>query len=42
MCLQRAPEKYIMGAMAPAGAALDRAGLHNFFRRVVIKPKEKG
>jgi hypothetical protein len=27
MCLRRAPEKYIAGAKAPAGAALDRAGL---------------
>jgi hypothetical protein len=27
MCLRRAPEKYITGAMAPVGAALDRAGL---------------
>jgi hypothetical protein len=27
MCLRRAPEKYISGAKAPAGAALDRAGL---------------
>jgi hypothetical protein len=27
MCLWRAPEKYITGAMAPVGAALDRAGL---------------
>jgi hypothetical protein len=27
MCLRRAPEKYIVGAKAPAGAALDRAGL---------------
>jgi hypothetical protein len=25
MCLRRAPEKYITGAMAPVGAALDRA-----------------
>jgi hypothetical protein len=25
MCLRRAPEKYIAGAKAPAGAALDRA-----------------
>jgi hypothetical protein len=29
MCLQRAPEKYIEGAKAPAGAALDRAGLRH-------------
>jgi hypothetical protein len=29
MCLRRAPEKYIAGAKAPAGAALDRAGLDN-------------
>jgi hypothetical protein len=29
MCLQRAPEKYIAGAKAPAVAALDRAGLDN-------------
>jgi hypothetical protein len=28
MCLRRAPEKYIAGAKAPAGAALDRAALH--------------
>jgi hypothetical protein len=27
MCLRRAPEKYITGAMAPVGAALDRAGV---------------
>jgi hypothetical protein len=27
MCLRRAPEKYIMGVMAPVGAALDRADL---------------
>jgi hypothetical protein len=27
MCLRRAPEKYIAGAKAPAGAALDRAVL---------------
>jgi hypothetical protein len=25
MCLRRAPEKYITSAMAPVGAALDRA-----------------
>jgi hypothetical protein len=25
MCSRRAPEKYITGAMAPVGAALDRA-----------------
>jgi hypothetical protein len=29
MCLRRAPEKDIAGAKAPAGAALDRAGLDN-------------
>jgi hypothetical protein len=29
MCLRRAPEKYIAGAKAPAGSALDRAGLDN-------------
>jgi hypothetical protein len=29
MCLRRAPEKYIAGALAPASAALDRAGLDN-------------
>jgi hypothetical protein len=29
MCLRRAPEKYIAGDKAPAGAALDRAGLDN-------------
>jgi hypothetical protein len=29
MCLQRAPEKYITGAMALVGAALDRADLDN-------------
>jgi hypothetical protein len=29
MCLRKAPEKYIAGAKAPAGAALDRAGLEN-------------
>jgi hypothetical protein len=27
MCLRRAPEKYIAGAKAPAGAALYRAGI---------------
>jgi hypothetical protein len=27
MCLRRAPEKYIAGAKAPAGTALDRAAL---------------
>jgi Zn ribbon nucleic-acid-binding protein len=27
MCLRRAPEKYIAGAKAPAGSALDRAAL---------------
>jgi hypothetical protein len=27
MCLRRAPEKYITGAIAPVGAALDRAGI---------------
>jgi hypothetical protein len=27
MCLRRAPEKYIAGAKAPVGAALDRAAL---------------
>jgi hypothetical protein len=27
MCLRRAPEKYIAGAKAPAGAALDRAAI---------------
>jgi hypothetical protein len=27
MCLRRAPEKYIAGAKAPAGTALDRADL---------------
>jgi hypothetical protein len=27
MCLRRAPEKYIAGAKAPVGAALDRAGI---------------
>jgi hypothetical protein len=29
MCLRRAPVKDIAGAKAPAGAALDRAGLDN-------------
>jgi hypothetical protein len=29
MCLWNAPEKYIAGAKAPAGAALDRAALDN-------------
>jgi hypothetical protein len=29
MCLRRASEKYIPGAKAPTGAALDRAGLDN-------------
>jgi hypothetical protein len=27
MCLRRAPGKYITGAMAPVGAALDRAAV---------------
>jgi hypothetical protein len=27
MCLRRAPEKYITGAMVPVGAALDRAAI---------------
>jgi hypothetical protein len=27
MCLRRAPEKYIAGAKASAGAALDRAAI---------------
>jgi hypothetical protein len=27
MCLRRAPENYNTGAMAPVGAALDRAGV---------------
>jgi hypothetical protein len=30
MCLRRAPEKYIAGALAPAGASLDRADLRYF------------
>jgi hypothetical protein len=30
MCLRRAPEKYLTGAMAPVGAALDRAGLEPY------------
>jgi hypothetical protein len=30
MCLRRVPEKYITGAMAPVGAALDRAALGAF------------
>jgi hypothetical protein len=29
MCLRRAPEKYIAGAKASAGASLDRAVLNN-------------
>jgi hypothetical protein len=29
MCLRRAPEKYIVGAKAAAGAALDRAALES-------------
>jgi hypothetical protein len=32
MCLRRAPEKYIAGAKAPAGSALDMAGLDSRFR----------
>jgi hypothetical protein len=31
MCLRRAPEEYIAGAKAPAGAALDRAALEHTF-----------
>jgi hypothetical protein len=27
LCLRRVPEKYITGAMAPVGSALNRAGL---------------
>jgi hypothetical protein len=34
MCLRRAPEKYIAGSKAPAGAALDRAGIHFCYRRL--------
>jgi hypothetical protein len=34
MCLRRAPEKYIAGAKAPPGAALDRAGLDLFFGKI--------
>jgi hypothetical protein len=36
MCLRRAPEKYIAGAKAPAGAALDRAVLEDFTRDEVV------
>jgi hypothetical protein len=35
MCLRRAPEKYITGAMAPVGAALDRAELFHCFNYYV-------
>jgi Zn ribbon nucleic-acid-binding protein len=40
MCLRRAPEKYIAGAKAPVGAALDRAALDykNILERGCIKP----
>jgi hypothetical protein len=31
MCLRRAPEKYIAGTKAPAGAALDRAALESTY-----------
>jgi hypothetical protein len=34
MCLRRAPEKYIAGAKAPAGAALNRAALQPCMRLV--------
>jgi hypothetical protein len=39
MCLRRASEKYIAGAKAPGGAALDRAALDSQFSRgsVVVK-----
>jgi hypothetical protein len=33
MCLRRAPQKYIAGAMAPTGAALDRAVIYNIYHR---------
>jgi hypothetical protein len=36
MCLRRAPEEYITGAMSPVGAALDRAGLL-YLARVIVK-----
>jgi hypothetical protein len=34
MCLRRAPEKYIPGAMAPVDAALDRAALEDLMVKV--------
>jgi hypothetical protein len=37
MCLWRAPEKDITGAMAPVGAALDRAGL-GYYELKMHKP----
>jgi hypothetical protein len=36
MCLRRAPEKYIAGAKAPAGAALDRAALKGQTRAIKL------
>jgi hypothetical protein len=38
MCLWRATEKYITSAMAPVGAALDRAGLENVGTSASHKP----
>jgi hypothetical protein len=41
MCLRRAPEKYITGAMAPVGAALDRAGVDIPYDNGVIGCREE-
>jgi hypothetical protein len=41
MCLRRALEKYITGAMAPVGAALDRAALRRPTRERPILSSER-
>jgi hypothetical protein len=43
MCLRRAPEKYIAGAKAPAGAALDRADLDSWLKDngTVVSPMHR-
>jgi hypothetical protein len=38
MCLRRAPKKYITGAMAPVGAALDRAALDSYLGSTRFEP----
>jgi hypothetical protein len=37
MCLRRAPEKYIAGAKASVGAALDRAGLELQIKVIYVR-----